>query len=386
MTQAALEWGLTSVQTSTGSPTWVRRTLLWVTAALVLFGLLSVYSASSFAAQKAGLPDSYYLVNQLARAALGVVVLFIATFIDYGLYRRFAWVILAAVAALLVFVLLPWTMDLAPVRNGARRWIMLGPISFQPSELAKVAVVIWVAALAEKKQDLLGSFREGLLPFLLVLAPVLGLILVEPHLSATLITGLLAGIVLFAAGARLRHFLLLAAPVVPLLWFVIRSNNYQFLRILAFLNPAADLTGVGYQLQQARIAIGAGGVVGVGFSQSSQKLQYLPEPQNDFIFPIIAEEWGFVGAALLLTAFLVWTLLGFRIAASAPDLFGRLLAIGLTGIVAVGAFLHMGITMGVLPTTGVSLPFVSAGGTGIVVALGATGVLLNIASKRRVGP
>ncbi len=384
MTPAALEWGLAPVQTATGSPTWVRRGLLSVTGVLVLFGLLSVYSASSFAAQKAGLPDSYYLVNQLARAALGIVVLFIATFVDYGVYRRFAWVILAAVAALLIFVVLPWTTDFAPVRNGARRWIVLGPVSFQPSELAKVAVVIWVAALAAKKQDLLGSFREGLLPFLLVLAPVLGLILIEPHLSATLITTLLAAIVLFAAGARLRHFLMLAAPILPLLWLVIESNSYQLQRILAFLNPEADLTGVGYQLQQARIAIGAGGVFGVGFSQSSQKLQYLPEPQNDFIFPIIAEEWGFVGAGLLVAAFLFWTLLGFRIAASAPDLFGRLLAIGLTGIVAVGAFLHMGITMGVLPTTGVSLPFVSAGGTGIVVALGATGILLNIASKRQV--
>ncbi|MFV1986455.1 MAG: FtsW/RodA/SpoVE family cell cycle protein [Gemmatimonadota bacterium] len=383
MTQATLEWGFAPVQTSTGSPSWVRRGLLTVTGALVLFGLLSVYSASSFAAQKAGLPDSYYLVNQLARAAFGGVVLFVATFVDYRLYRRFAWAILAGVTVLLVVVVLPWTTDIAPVRNGARRWITLGPVSFQPSEFAKVAVVIWVAALADKKRELLGSFREGLLPFVVVLAPIIALILIEPHLSATLITTCLVGIVLFAAGVRLRHFLMLAAPALPLLWFVIRSNSYQLRRILAFLNPEADVTGVGYQLEQARIAIGAGGVFGVGFSQSSQKLQYLPEPQNDFIFPIIAEEWGFLGAGLLLAAFLLWTLLGFRIAASAPDLFGRLLAIGLTGIVAIGAFLHMGITMGVLPTTGVGLPFVSAGGTGIVVALGATGVLLNIASKRR---
>lgn len=383
MTQASLEWGLAPVQSSSGSPVWVRRGLLSITGALVLFGLLSVYSASSFAAQKAGLPDSYFLVSQLARAALGAVVLFVATFVDYGVYRRFAWPILVTIAAMLVIVVLPFTTEIAPIRNGARRWITLGPVSFQPSEFAKVAVVIWVAALADKKQALLGNFREGLLPFLVVLAPVLALILVEPHLSATLITTCLAAVVLFAAGARLRHFVMLAAPVIPLLWFVVRSNSYQLQRILAFLNPEADVTGVGYQLQQARIAIGAGGALGVGFGESSQKLQYLPEPQNDFIFPIIAEEWGFLGAGLLVVAFLFWTLLGFRIAASAPDLFGRLLAIGLTGVVAIGAFLHMGITMGVLPTTGVSLPFISAGGTGIVVALGVTGVLLNIASKRR---
>ncbi|MDH3732236.1 MAG: putative lipid II flippase FtsW [Gemmatimonadota bacterium] len=381
MTQAALDWGLAPVQSTTGSPTWVRRGLLAVTGGLVLVGLLSVYSASSFAAQKAGLPDSYFLVSQLARAAVGAVALLIATFIDYRVYRKLAWPILAVVVAMLVLVVLPWTLEIAPVRNGARRWIALGP-SFQPSEFAKVAVVIWVAALAERKQDRLGSFREGLLPFLLVLAPVLGLILIEPHLSATLITACLAAIVLFAAGARFRHFALLAAPLVPLLWLQIRSNSYQLRRVLAFLNPEADATGVGYQLEQARIAIGAGGAIGVGFGESTQKLQYLPEPQNDFIFPIIAEEWGFVGAALLLGAFLFWTLLGLRIAASAPDLFGRLLGIGLTGIIAIAAFLHMGITMGVLPTTGVSLPFISAGGTGIVVALGVTGILLNIASKR----
>lgn len=383
MTQATLEWGLTPVRTSTGSPASVRRGLMVVTGALVLFGLLSVYSASSFAAQQAGLPDSYFLVNQLARAAVGCVVLFAATFIDYDVYRRLAWPILGVVGVLLVALVLPWTTDFAPVRNGARRWIMLGPVSFQPSELAKVAVVIWVAALATRKQDCLGSFRQGLLPFLLVLGPVLLLILIEPHLSATLITTCLAGIVLFAAGARLRHFVMIAAPAIPILWWQVQSNSYQLRRILAFLNPEADLTGVGYQLQQARIAIGAGRAFGVGFGESTQKLQYLPEPQNDFIFPIIAEEWGFVGAGLVLLAFWLWTLLGLRIAASAPDLFGRLLAIGLTGIVAVGAFLHMGITMGVLPTTGVSLPFISAGGTGIVVALGITGILLNIASKRR---
>lgn len=382
MTQATLDWGLAPVQTSTGSPAWVRRALLSLTGGLVIVGLLSVYSASSFAAQQAGLPASYYVVNQLARAAAGAVVLFIASFVDYRVYRKLAWPILGFVALLLILVVLPWTTEIAPVRNGARRWISLGPVTFQPSEIAKVAIVIWVAALAERKQDRLPSFRDGLLPFLIVLGPLIGLILIEPHLSATLITSALAATVLFAAGARFRHFAMLAAPAIPLLWFSIRSNSYQLKRIMAFLNPEADLTGVGYQLQQARIAIGSGGAIGVGFGESTQKLQYLPEPQNDFIFPIIAEEWGFIGATILLGAFLFWTLLGFRIASSAPDLFGRLLAIGLTGIVALGAFLHMGITMGVLPTTGVSLPFISAGGTGIVVALGVTGVLLNIASKR----
>lgn len=376
-------WGLTSVQSAVGSPTWVRRALLVVTLVLVLFGLLSVYSASSFEAAQAGLSGSHFFVSQLQRAAVGLVLLGGLAFVDYGFYRRFAWVILAGVAVLLLAVLLPWTTGIAPVRNGARRWLELGPLTLQPSELAKVALVMWTAALAVRKQGRLGSFKLGLLPILLVVAPVLLLVLAEPHLSATLIAAALVALVLFAAGARLRHFALLAAPALPLLWLQVRSSSYQLQRILAFLDPQGDVTGTGYQLTQASIAIGSGRLFGVGFGRSTQKLYYLPEPQNDFIFPIIAEEWGFIGAVVLVVLFLGWTLLGLRIAAAAPDLYGRLLAIGLTGIVAIGAFGHIGITMGVLPTTGVSLPFISAGGTGLVIALGVTGILLNVASKRR---
>ncbi len=384
MTELSLARGLSRVQNSAGSPSWVGRTLLGVTIALVVFGLLSVYSASSFIAQQSGRPGSYMLVGQVARAAVGFVALFVATFIDYRRYERFAWFILVGVVALLVPLVLPWTTELAPLRNGARRWLVLGPVSFQPSELAKIAVVMWTAALAVRKQDHLHDFRQGVLPFLLVLVPVLLLIVAEPHLSATLIASALIGLVLFAAGFRLRYFAMLLVPAAGLFTLLVLSNNYQLQRILAFLNPSADTTGVGYQLSQAQIAIGAGGIFGAGFGESTGKLHFLPEAENDFIYPIIAEEWGFIGAVTVLGLFLLWTLLGFRVAVSAPDPFGRLLAIGLTGIVAVGAFGHMGITMGVLPTTGVSLPFISAGGTGLVTALGITGVLLNIASRRRV--
>ncbi|WP_419949314.1 putative lipid II flippase FtsW [Candidatus Palauibacter sp.] len=383
MTDRALEWELPRVQETAGSPAWVRSTLFAITLVLVVFGLLSVYSASSFAAEQSGLPGNYVLLSQLARAAIGVVALIVATFIDYRLYQRLAWPILALVAVLLVVLILPGTTDIAPVRNGSRRWLELGPATFQPSELAKVAVVVWTAALAVRKQHEFDRFHTGVLPFLLILGPVLVLIAAEPHLSATLITGALAVTVLFAAGMRIRHFLLLALPAGPALWWLVHSNSYQLARILAFLDPEKDTSGVGYQLQQAQIAIGSGGVLGAGYGESTQKLHYLPEAQNDFIYPIIAEEWGFVGAVTVLALFLLWTHLGLRIARSAPDLFGRLLAIGLTVIVAAGAFGHIGVTLGLLPTTGVSLPFISAGGTGLVTALGITGVLLNVASRRR---
>ncbi len=382
MTSLAWVWGAADVQREAGAPSWVRRGLLGVTAALVLFGLLSVYSASSFLAQSEGLPDSHYLIQQVGRALVGGLALAVATLVDYRIYRTLAWPLLGTTTVLLVLLLLPWTTAIAPSVNGARRWLNVG-VTVQPSELAKVAVVVWTAAMAVRKQDRLHSFRYGLLPFLLVLGPVFLLILAEPHFSAAMITATLAFLVLFAAGGRLGHFLFLGGMALPLLWDQVVNTGYRMNRIVAFLNPGMGAEDIGYQLRQSLIAVGSGGLFGVGFGESRQKLFYLPEPQNDFIYPIIAEEWGLVGALVLLGLFLAWSLLGLRIAASAPDLFGRLLAIGLTAMVAVGAFAHIGVTIGALPTTGVNLPFVSAGGTGLVVALGATGILWNIASRRR---
>lgn len=375
-------WGAADVQGEAGAPSWVRSALLGVTCILVLFGLLSVYSASSFVAQSEGLPDSHYLIQQTGRALVGFLVLAVASLIDYRVYEKLAWPLLGVVIVLLILLLVPWTKSIAPPINGARRWLTVG-VTFQPSELAKVAVVMWTAAVAVKKQDRLHSFRYGLLPFLVVIGPVCVLILAEPHFSAAVLTASLAFLVLFVAGGRLGHFLFLGVAALPLLWDQVVNTGYRMNRLVAFLNPGLGAEDIGYQLRQSLIAVGSGGLFGVGFGKSSQKLFYLPEPQNDFIFPIIAEEWGLAGAGLLVLLFLTWTLLGLRIAGSAPDLFGRLLAVGLTALVAVAAFGHVGVTLGLLPTTGVNLPFVSAGGTGLVMALGATGILLNIAARRR---
>lgn len=356
--------------------------LIAITLLLVGFGLLSVYSASSYTAQSEGLPDSYYLVQQSARALVGIAALLAASFVDYRVYRHLAWPLLAATAALLIIVILPGTEAIAPRINGARRWLMLG-VTIQPSELAKIAIVIWTAALAVKKQDRLRSLRYGLVPFLLVIGTVCLLILLEPHLSGAMLVGALAFIVLFAAGGRLGHFLFLAMLGLPVLWDQVANTGYRMNRMLAFMKPGMGADDIGYQLNQSLIAIGSGGPFGVGFGESRQKLLYLPEPQNDFIFSIIAEEWGLIGSVFLIGLFLAWTVIGMRIAGSAPDLFGRLLAVGLTAIVTVGAFTHIGVTLGVLPTTGVNLPFISAGGTGLVLALGVTGILVNIAKQRR---
>ncbi len=370
------------VRPPSAGPSASGRALLVVTILLVGFGLLSVYSASAYVAQGKGLPDTWYLFQQASRAGIGFLAMAVAAFVDYRLYRRFAWPILAAAVLLLLPLVLPGMEGIAPRVNGARRWLDLG-VTVQPSELAKLAVVIWTAAYAVRKQDLLGDFRLGLLPALIVIAPVCLLVLLEPHFSAAMWIAVLGGTVMFAAGARLRHFGALGLAVAVLAAIQIFAADYRFRRLTAFLDPETAAGAGGYQLRQSLIAVGSGGLGGVGFGRSMTKMQFLPEPQNDFIFSIIAEEWGFIGAALLIALFVSWALLGLRIARGAPDPFGRLLAVGITASVALAAFAHIAIALGLLPTTGVNLPFISAGGTSLVITLAATGILLNVSAAWR---
>jgi cell division protein FtsW len=358
------------------------RALLAVTLSLVAFGLLSVYSASSYVAQVQGLEDSHYLFQQVSRAGAGLVILVVASVVNYRLYQRLAWPLLGLTVLLLIPMLLPGTEAIAPRINGARRWLDLG-VTVQPSELAKISVVLWTAAVAVKKQDRLQSFRYGLLPFLLVVGLVCLLVLLEPHFSATVMIAAVAATVLFTAGARFGHFAMLSAAALPVLWMQVMGSGYRMARVTAFMNPDSTAAAGGYQLKQSLMAVGSGGLFGVGFGRSSLKMSYLPEPQNDFIFSIIAEEWGFVGAAGVILLFLAWALLGLRIARAAPDLYGRLVAVGITALVAFAAFGHIGVALGLLPTTGINLPFISAGGTNLILMLGMTGILLNVSKGGR---
>lgn len=365
------------VRPASSRPSVTGRSLLLVTVSLVVFGLISVYSASSYVAQLKGLEDSYYLFQQISRAAVGFVVLALASVIDYRLYRRVAWPLLGLTFLLLIVLVIPGTESIAPRVNGARRWLDLG-VTVQPSELAKISVVLWTAAVAVKKQDRLHSFRYGLLPFLLVVGLVCFLILLEPHFSATVMIGAVAATILFTAGARFGHFVALGAAALPVLWLQVMGSGYRMARVTAFMNPDSTAAAGGYQLKQSLMAVGSGGMFGVGFGRSNLKMSYLPEPQNDFIFSIISEEWGFIGAATVIVLFLAWALLGLRISRSAPDLYGQLVAVGITALVAFAAFGHMGVALGLLPTTGINLPFISAGGTNLILMLGATGILLNV--------
>ena len=363
-------------------PSVTGRALLAVTLSLVAFGLLSVYSASSYVAQVQGLEDSHYLFQQVSRAGVGLVILAVASVVNYRLYQGLAWPLLGLTVLLLIPMLLPGTEAIAPRINGARRWLDIG-VTLQPSELAKISVVLWTAAVAVKKQDRLHSFRYGLLPFLLVVGLVCLLVLLEPHFSATVMIAAVAATVLFTAGARFGHFAMLGAAALPVLWMQVMGSGYRMARVTAFMNPDSTAAAGGYQLKQSLMAVGSGGLFGVGFGRSSLKMSYLPEPQNDFIFSIIAEEWGFVGAAAVILLFLAWALLGLRIARAAPDLYGRLVAVGITALVAFAAFGHIGVALGLLPTTGINLPFISAGGTNLILMLGMTGILLNVSKGGR---
>ena len=360
---------------------WEAPALLLLTIAMLSFGFVNVYSASAVLAQSRGAADYHFLVRQMSAAAGGLVALAIAAQVDYRRLRMWAWPLLLASIALLVFVILPGTEAFAPRVNGGRRWINYGPVQIQPSELAKLCVIIWTAAMAIKKQEKLSSLSRGLLPFLVVWGVVLLLIFMEPNLSAACLVLLLAALVVFAGGARIGHFILLVFIGMPLLWGQVDSVGYRMKRIVAFLDPSHDPAGVSYQINQALIAVGSGGMWGRGFGHGLQKFGYLPEPHNDFILAMIGEEWGFIGVLAVIAAFTAFALIGYRIARQAQDQFGFLLAVGLTNLVVVQALLHMAVNMAVVPTTGFTLPFISYGGSSVLVCLAAVGILLNIARR-----
>ncbi len=354
-------------------------TALFLIVLLCLFcGLVELYSASALMAQEDGLPAHYYALRQLTGVGLGLIVAAMLAKLDYRFLERMAWPILIVLLAMLVVMVLPGTETIAPRVNGARRWLDLG-VSVQPSEFAKVALIVWTAALTVKKHDRLHSFRKGLLPFLLVWLAVAVPVLLQPNFSAALLLLLLPALVLFAGGARIGHFILLGLIAVPVVWNQIESAGYRMRRIVAFLDPTADTSGVTYQINQSLIAVGSGGVTGVGLGASRQKFGFLPEPHNDFLFAMIGEEWGLLGVLFTLTLFLGFGYVGYRIARAAPDFFGYLLAVGVTNLIVVSALLHMGVALALLPTTGVNLPFMSYGRSGLLVAFIAVGLLLSVA-------
>jgi cell division protein FtsW len=368
---------------------WETRLLGMVTAALLVFGIAATYGAASLVTlqgQNAGLG---FALRQVMGATLGGALLLLASRLDYYRWRQLAWPLLLVTIGFLLIPLLPFTRDIAPTINGARRWIDLGPLNFQPSELARLAVVIWCAMLASKKGEQVREFKKGVLPFIVILGLVSVLILLEPNLSMATLVALLGGLVLFTSGAKIGHFGLIAGGGMLLVFHQIRDVQYRLARMLTFLNPG-DVTEAGFQIHQSLVGIGSGRLLGVGFGEGQQKLGYLPYAYSDFLFSTIGEEWGFIGVFVVAALFAVFCWLGFRIARTAADTFGQYLAVGLTATIGLTAFMHMAVSLGLIPTTGLTLPFMSYGRSSQVISLLGTGILINIGrlrgSARASGP
>ena len=357
------------------------RALVIVTATVLAFGLAVLYSASALLAVREAHGSMYYLLRQLSGIGIGVVLFAVTAKMDAERWRKWAWPILGVGILLLVIPVLPFTTAIAPRINGSRRWVNLG-FAFQSSEFAKLAVVVWTAMLIVKKGDALRRLTKGLLPFLLVLAVLNLLVVLEPDLSMAMTFTLIMGVVLFAGGVRIGHVVVLSVLAIPLLWHEVEKVQYALLRMTSFLDPGRAPAEAGYQLKQSLIAVGSGGLFGVGFGQGRQQMGFVPFPYNDFIASNIGEEWGFLGILFITLAFALYGWLGFRIEKEARTPFQQLTAIGITFTTVSTAFLHIGVVIGLLPTTGLTLPFISYGRTNLVLSILMTGILVNIGSTR----
>ena len=369
---------------------WETRLLGMVTAVLVVFGIASTYGAASLVTLEGKNAGFGFALRQLSGAVAGGILLLLASRLDYYRWRQLAWPLLFLVLVLLVIPLLPFTHAIAPTVNGARRWVDLGPINFQPSELARLVVVMWCAMLASKKGLQVREFKKGVLPFILVLGLVSLLILLEPNLSMATLVALLGGLVLFTSGAKIGHFVILSGLGMILVFHQIKDAQYRLSRLLTFMNPGDAVTDAGFQINQSLVGIGSGGLFGVGFGEGQQKLGYLPYAYSDFLFSTIGDEWGFIGVLTVVALFSLFCWLGFRIARTAADPFGQYLAVGLTATIGLTAFMHMAVSLGLMPTTGLTLPFMSYGRSSQVISLLGTGILINIGrlrgSPRAAGP
>jgi cell division protein FtsW len=357
--------------------------LFIATVLLVCTSVVMVYSASAVIAMERFQAPSIFLFKQAAWALIGLVMVPIVMRIDYRQYRepKVIWTILGTAAALLVVVLFG-----QPVK-GATRWLNLGVFGIQPSELAKIAVIIFTAALLERRMERIDEVGYSLLPIGLVVGGLVGLVLVEPDLGTAVAIAVIAGVMIFAAGISYRYVAGVFLVAVPTMYALLMMSEYRWKRVMAFLDPWSDPLGGGFQMIQSMIAVGSGGVLGRGLMDGVQKLFFLPEPHNDFIYSVIAEELGLLGATVVLACFCVITWRGLRTALRAPDRFGAFLAIGLTTMVAFQAFFNISVVLGLLPTKGIPLPFVSAGGSSLLINLLGMGILLNVsqhASSSRV--
>ncbi len=353
--------------------------LFFCMLALVVFGVLMVYSASSYSAQLQYGDSLFYLKKQVMGVIVGLVGCIVFYFIDYRKLNKIKWplAIIAAVLLLLVFV-----PGLGSSKYGATRWINLGFITIQPSEIAKFALIIFAAGWFSKNPEKVKAFR-GILPVIILGGLYCVLIILEPNMSITMCVGLLLIFMLFIGGASKKHLLLIIIPLLLAVPLLIVVEPYRMKRLMAFLDPWSEASSVGYQLVQSLYALGAGGLFGVGLFNSRQKYLFLPFAESDFIFSIIGEELGFVGCVCLLVLFAILISRIILIACRSTTRFGALLSSGVASIIAIQVLLNIAVVTGSIPPTGLPLPFISAGSTSLLVFMSAIGVVLNVDRQSR---
>ncbi len=353
------------------------RFMLLVTTILTVVGLIMMFSAGFSHALYLKGDGFYYIKRQLVFAVLGFIGMIIISYIPYRIYHHFAWIFF-----LISYILLAATLAMPPINN-ARRWIIIGGFSFQPSEMVKFTIVLLFAHLISVAPEKMDNFNYGFLRFLIILGLVFIITLLQPHLSGTLLIFGIGMAVLFIAGVKIRYFLAggaMALPVLALIVLTSEKYRYALERILTN-TQGGDTADEAYQVNQGLIAIGSGGLFGLGLGNSRQKQLYVPEPQNDFVFSIICEELGFIGAFIIILLFVLFIVRGAQISMKASDKFGALIAAGITAQVAIQVILNIAVVTALVPNTGIGLPFFSQGGTALFLLLCEVGVLLNIARE-----
>ncbi|MDR3580531.1 MAG: putative lipid II flippase FtsW [Oryzomonas sp.] len=354
--------------------------IMLMAIALTCFGVVMVYSASSVMAAKRFHDGFFFLKRQGLFALLGFGIMLLVMRVDYHTWKRVAVPGLLLCLVLLCLVLIPGIGGRA---GGSSRWIKLPGFNLQPSEMAKLALIMYMAYSLEKKQDKVKSLTAGFIPYMIVLMFLIGCLVLQPDLGGALTLAFVAMVMLFAAGTRLVYIFSMLLLAMPFLVYKL-SRGYHKGRMEAFLNPWSDPEGKGFQIIQSWLALGTGGVFGQGLGEGKQKLFYLPEAHTDFILSVVGEELGFVGVVVIIGMFFLLVQRAMRIAVAAPDTFGRFLALGIAVLFGIEATVNMGVVTGLLPTKGLALPFISYGGSSLLISLFAVGILLNISSGLKI--
>ncbi len=356
----------------------INYSLFIIVTILTAIGILMIYSSSAIPALKKMNDLFFFLKRQVIWAVIGIVMMIIVSRIDYKNWDRLFLPMFGLTILLLIFVLV-----MGKEVNGARRWLRLGILSFQPAELAKLTIIIYMARIIAKKGERIKDFMNGFLPVMSVIGLFVMLIMIESDVGTAVTIGIIALSLLFAGGARLKHIMFLAVMLTPLMYTLVFNVGYRMQRLKTYWDPWKDPYNSGYQIIQSYLALGSGGLFGVGLGEGKQKLFFLPEAHTDFIFSILGEELGFAGGGAVIALFAALIYLGFVITLRAEDVFARYIALGITIMIGMQAVINISVVTGLLPTKGIPLPFVSFGGSSLLVNMMSIGILMNIAAQER---